>query len=64
VTSSARGRPRAAGFFKGCAVFCWGREIAIILRCRMGMTILKSSFTGALPDGLKRGRPETKNKIK
>ncbi len=28
----------------------------VILRCRMGMTILKSSFTGVLPDGLSERR--------
>jgi hypothetical protein len=32
----------------------------VILRCRMGMTILKASFTGALPDGLKKSRPQTR----
>ena len=56
VTGSARGAPAFLWGILGGAqgsvgVHKMARKI-VILRCRMGMTILESPFTGALPDGL------------
>jgi hypothetical protein len=50
------GAPTRQGIFQGVRGVLLGPVKSpgkiVILRCRMGMTILKSSFTGALPDGL------------